>query len=58
MADGTTLQILTEPGSYVLPNGVIVLSPEDAALVEAGLLDPYELVENVTVPTNPGHVTE
>ena len=58
LADGTTLQILTETGSYVLSNGIIVLSPEDAALVEAGLLDPYELVENITVPTNPDHVTE
>ena len=58
LPDGTTLQILTETGSYVLSNGIIVLSPEDAALVEAGLLDPYELVESVTVPTNPDHVTE
>lgn len=39
-------------------NGAIYLSPEDAALVEAGLLDPYELVENITVPSNPDHVTE
>ena len=58
LPDGTTLQILTETGSYVLSNGVIVLSPEDAALVEAGLLDPYELVENITVPSNPDLVTE
>ena len=58
LPDGTILQILTETGSYVLSNGIIVLSPEDAALVEAGLLDPYELVENITVPSNPGHVTE
>ena len=42
----------------MLSNGIIVLSPEDAALVEAGLLDPYELVENITVPAGPGHVTE
>ena len=58
LPDGTTLQILTDSGSYVLSNGIIVLSPEDAALVEAGLLDPYELVENITVPAGPGHVTE
>ena len=58
LPDGTTLRILTETGSYVLSNGIIVLSPEDAALVEAGLLDPYELVENITVPAGPGHVTE
>ena len=58
LPDGTTLRILTETGSYVLSNGVIVLSPEDAALVEAGLLDPYELVENITIPSNPDHVTE
>jgi hypothetical protein len=38
--------------------GIIVLSDEDAALAEAGLLDPYELVENINVPSNPDHVTE
>ena len=58
LSDGTTIQILTENGSYVLPNGVIVLSEADAALVDAGLLDPYALVESPTVPSNPGHVTE
>ncbi|MBQ2735178.1 MAG: S8 family serine peptidase [Clostridia bacterium] len=58
LSDGTTIQILTENGSYVLPSGIIVLSEADAALVEAGLLDPYELVESPTVPSNPGHVTE
>ena len=58
LSDGTTLQILTESGSYVLSNGVIVLSNEDAALADAGLLDPYELVESVTTPTDPGHEAE
>ena len=58
LSDGTTIQILTENGSYVLPNGVIVLSEADAALVDVGLLDPYALVESPTVPSNPGHVIE
>ena len=58
LQDGTTLQILTESGSYVLSNGVIVLSDEDAALADAGLLDPYELVESVTTPADPEHITE
>ena len=58
LPDGTTLQILTESGSYVLSNGVIVLSDEDAALADAGLLDPYELVESVTTPADPEHITE
>ena len=58
LPDGTTLQILTESGSYVLSNGVIVLSDEDAALADAGLLEPYELVESVAISTNPGHITE
>ena len=58
LEDGTSICFLTESGSYVMSNGIIVLSPEDAALVDAGLLDPYELVENITVPAGPGHVTE
>ena len=58
LSDGTTIQILTANGSYVLPNGIIVLSDADFALVDAGLLDPYALVETPTVPSNPGHVTE
>ena len=41
-----------------LPSGVIVLSDADAALVDAGLLAPYALVETPTVPSNPSHVTE
>ena len=57
-SDGTTVQILTENGSYVLPNGIIVLVGEDAELAEAGLLDPYALVENLPTPSNPGQVTE
>ena len=58
LSDGTTVQILTENGSYVLPSGIIVLVDEDADLAEAGLLDPYALVENLPTPSNPGHVTE
>ena len=58
LPDGTTLQILTESGSYVLSNGMIVLSDEDAALADAGLLDPYELVESVATSINSGHITE
>ena len=58
LSDGTTVQILTENGSYVLPSGIIVLVDEDADLAEAGLLDPYALVENLPAPSNPGHVTE
>ena len=58
LSDGTTVRILTENGSYVLPNGVIVLTDADFALVEAGLLDPYALAESPTIPSNPGHVTE
>ena len=58
LSDGTTIQILTANGSYVLPNGIIVLSEADAALMDLGLLDPYELVESPTIPSNPGHVTE
>ena len=58
LSDGTTVQILTENGSYVLPSGIIVLVDEDADLAEAGLLAPYALVENLPAPSNPGHVTE
>ena len=47
LSDGTTVRILTENGSYVLPNGVIVLTDAD-----------FALVESPTIPSNPGHVTE
>ena len=44
------LQILTESGSYVLPNGVIVLSDMDAALLAAGRLDLDALLRAVPPP--------
>ncbi|MBQ9131339.1 MAG: hypothetical protein IJX62_02555, partial [Clostridia bacterium] len=58
LSNGWIVYILSESGSYMLPDGTIILSEEDAALADAGLLDPYELVESVTVPSNPGEVTE
>ena len=38
-------QYITENGSYVLPNGVIIISNIDYSLYLSGELDIYELID-------------